>query len=206
MVGCKAPNGAQPGAKGETPQKAQAQWEAPPNQKGNDLNLIVLVSDSFRADNLAAYGSTWVDTPNLNDFAKESIVFDSYYPEGLPTIPLRRQLYTGRRIFPTHLYFQQDSVKLAGWHELFLEDVTLAETLLAAGYQTALIADLPHLFKPGRNFQRASTTSSGCADRKSITARKRRAQPRTSVLYIPRTTCNWWVLPQVGGEKALPTF
>jgi arylsulfatase A-like enzyme len=151
VVGCKAPSAAQPSA---TPQKAQAHWEAPPNQKGNDLNLIVLVSDSFRADNLAAYGSTWVDTPNLNDFAKESIVFDSYYPEGLPTIPLRRQLYTGRRIFPTHQYFQQDSVKLPGWHELFIEDVTLAETLLAAGYQTALIADLPHLFKPGRNFQR----------------------------------------------------
>ena len=151
VVGCKAPSAAQPGP---TPQKAQAHWEAPPSQKGNDLNLIVLVSDSFRADNLAAYGSTWVDTPNLNDFAKESIVFDSYYSEGLPTIPLRRQLYTGRRIFPTHLYFQQDSVKLPGWHELFIEDVTLAETLLAAGYQTALIADLPHLFKPGRNFQR----------------------------------------------------
>jgi arylsulfatase A-like enzyme len=154
IVGCKAPNGEQASAKGATPQKAQAQWEAPPSQKGNDLNLIVLVSDSFRADNLAAYGSNWVDTPNLNDFAKDSIVFDSFYPEGLPTIPIRRQLYTGRRIFPTHLYFQQDSVKLPGWHELFVEDVTLSETLLAAGYQTALIADLPHFFKPGRNFQR----------------------------------------------------
>jgi len=154
IVGCNGPNGAQPGAKSETPQKAQAHWQAPPAQKGNDLNLIVLVSDSFRADNLAVYGSNLVDTPNLNDFAKESIVFDSFYPEGLPTIPIRRQLYTGRRIFPTHLYFQQDSVKLPGWHELFVEDVTLSETLLAAGHQTALIADLPHFFKPGRNFHR----------------------------------------------------
>jgi arylsulfatase A-like enzyme len=154
IVGCKAPNGPQSGTKGETPPKTQAHWQAPPAQKGNDLNLIVLVSDSFRADNLAVYGSNWVETPNLNEFAKESIVFDSFYPEGLPTIPVRRQLYTGRRIFPTHLYFQQDSVKLPGWHELFLEDVTVSETLLAAGYQTALIADLPHLFKPGRNFHR----------------------------------------------------
>ena len=67
MVGCEAPKTAQPGATGETPQKTQAHWEAPPRQKGNDLNLIVLVSDSFRADNLAAYGSKWVETPNLND-------------------------------------------------------------------------------------------------------------------------------------------
>ena len=78
-------------------------WEAPPKQKGNDLNLIVLVSDTFRADNLEAYGSEWVQTPNLNQFAKESVLFESFYPEGLPTIPLRRQLYTGRRIFPTAL-------------------------------------------------------------------------------------------------------
>lgn len=150
IAGCKTTPAPQPAQE----PKPQAHWQAPPNQTGNGLNLIVLVSDSFRADNLAAYGSHWVETPNLNDFAKESIVFDSFYGEGLPTIPLRRQLYTGRRIFPTHLYFQQDDVKLPGWHELFLEDVTLAETLVTAGYQTALIADLPHLFKPGRNFQR----------------------------------------------------
>jgi hypothetical protein len=33
VVGCKAPSAALPGA---TPQKAQAHWEAPPSQKGND--------------------------------------------------------------------------------------------------------------------------------------------------------------------------
>jgi arylsulfatase A-like enzyme len=151
VVGCKTePHSVTTSA----PPKPQAHWEAPPAQKGNNLNLIVLTSDSFRADNLAAYGSQWVDTPFLNQFAKESVIFDSFYPEGMPTIPIRRQVYTGRRIFPTHFYFQQDSVKLAGWHELFMEDVTLSETLLASGYSTALIADLPHLFKPGRNFHR----------------------------------------------------
>jgi arylsulfatase A-like enzyme len=143
-----------PGAQASVPGQG---WEAPPKQSGNQLNLIVLVSDTFRADNLEAYGSQWVQTPYLNQFAKESILFEDFYPEGLPTIPLRRQLYTGRRIFPTHFYFQQDSVKIPGWHELFLEDVTLAETLQAAGYATALIADLPHLFKPGRNFHRGFT-------------------------------------------------
>jgi arylsulfatase A-like enzyme len=154
LAGCKPEEKQSSVAASPVAQKEQGRWEAPPKQKGNDLNLIVLVSDTFRADNLEAYGSEWVQTPNLNQFAKESVLFESFYPEGLPTIPLRRQLYTGRRIFPTHFYFQQDSVKIPGWHELFLEDVTLSETLLAAGYDTALIADLPHLFKPGRNFHR----------------------------------------------------
>jgi arylsulfatase A-like enzyme len=157
LAGCKAaPKSANETSSNEAsaPIPGQGHWEKPPQQSGNQLNLIVLVSDSFRADNLETYGSQWVETPYLNQFAKESIVFEDFYPEGLPTIPLRRQLYTGRRIFPTHFYFQQDSVKIPGWHELFLEDVTLAETLEAAGYSTALIADLPHLFKPGRNFHR----------------------------------------------------
>jgi len=80
MVGCKTPNGTQPGEKSETPQKTQAHWQAPPAQKGNDLNLIVLVSDSFRADNLAVYGSNWVETPNLNDCPR--------FPSGASFIPV----------------------------------------------------------------------------------------------------------------------
>lgn len=154
LAGCKSGKHSTPAVNSTTSHKVQAHWERPPKQTGNNLNVIVLVSDTYRADNLEAYGSQWVDTPNLNQFAKESIVFESFYPEGMPTVPIRRQLYTGRRIFPTHFYFQQDSVKLPGWHQLFLEDVTLSETLQAADYQTALIADLPHLFKPSRNFHR----------------------------------------------------
>ena len=39
----------------------------PPKQQGNNLNLIVIVSDTFRHDNLACYGPKWLDkleTPN----------------------------------------------------------------------------------------------------------------------------------------------
>lgn len=141
-------------AQAQTQANAKPHWEPPPKQKGNDLNLIVLVSDTFRADNLAAYGSQWVETPNLNKFAEQSVIFESFYPEGMPTVPIRRQLYTGRRIFPTHSYFQQSTTQAFGWHPLYLEDVTLSETLQAADYQTALIADVYHIMKPGLNFHR----------------------------------------------------
>jgi arylsulfatase A-like enzyme len=129
-------------------------WERPPKRQGNNLNVILLVSDTFRADNLAAYGSQWVECPNLNRLAAQAIIFEDAYPEGMPTIPIRRQLYTGRRIVPTYYYYQHESVQLPGWHQLYNEDVTLAEVLIEAGYATALIADLPHLQKPGRNFHR----------------------------------------------------
>lgn len=139
------------------PANDKPRWQAPPTQTGNNLNLIVLVSDTFRADNLAAYGSEWVETPYLNKFAEDSAIFESTYPEGMPTVPIRRQLYTGRRIAPVHTYFQNGTIQPYGWEPLYLEDVTLAETLKASNYQTALIADLYHIMKPGMNFHRGFT-------------------------------------------------
>jgi len=56
-------------------------WERPPKQSGNNLNVILLVSDTFRADNLTAYGSHWIDCPNLNRFAEQSVIFEDAYPE-----------------------------------------------------------------------------------------------------------------------------
>jgi arylsulfatase A-like enzyme len=139
------------------PGPAATSWQPPPKQSGNNLNLVVLVSDTFRADNLEVYGSQFVETPALNRFAKEAVVFEQFHPEGMPTVPIRRQLYTGRRIFPTHTYFQNSTMQTFGWHPLYLEDVTLAETLLAADYRTALVADVYHIMKPGMNLQRGFT-------------------------------------------------
>lgn len=131
-------------------------WEKPPDQKdkGNRLNLILLDVDTFRADNLACYGGNQVDCPNLDRFAQDSVIFEEAYPEALPTVPIRRNLMTGRRIVPFDYYQQHDPVQMPGWHPLFFEDVTLAETLHEAGYATALIADILHFTRPGRNFHR----------------------------------------------------
>ena len=61
---------------------------------------------------------------------------------------------TGRRILPFYYYRQKEPVQLPGWHDLYNEDVTLSETLKEAGYTSALIADVPHMQRPGRNFHR----------------------------------------------------
>lgn len=136
-------------------------YQPPPKQQGNNLNLIVIVSDTFRHDNLACYGPKWLEnleTPNLDRFAEKSVVFQDAYPEGMPTIVIRRQLYTGRRVVPCHYFPQHEDVQLAGWHPLYFEDVTLSETLLNAGYVNTLMSSLYHEFKPGRNFHRGFHT------------------------------------------------
>ncbi len=138
-----------------------SKWERPRKQSGNGLNLIVIVADTFRYDNLACYGAKWLEqleTPNLDRFAQNSTVFADAYPEGLPTIPVRRTLYTGRRVIPCYYFPQHESVQLPGWHQLYHEDVTLGETLLEAGYVNALISSVYHQFKPGRNFHRGFLT------------------------------------------------
>jgi arylsulfatase A-like enzyme len=119
------------------------------------MNLIVLCSDTFRVDHLSCYGASPVSTPNLDRLAAEGVRFTSAFGEGTPTLPARRVMYTGRRIFP-FLWAPQkwDQVQLPGWHPLFYEDVTLAEWLHERGYGTGLVSDLPHQFKPGKNFHR----------------------------------------------------
>ena len=72
------------------------------------MNLIVIVLDSFRQDHVSTYhkgtpafeGIPPCQTPNIDQFAEECVVFENAYPEALPTIPIRTQLMTGQRTLP----------------------------------------------------------------------------------------------------------
>jgi len=129
--------------------------EEPQEQKGNGLNLILICVDTWGANYVGAYGNDRIKTPHVDKLAARSALFMDAYPECLPTIPTRRVLYTGRRIFPTRQIVQpDDQVRIRGWHQLFAEDITLAEMLRKASYTTALVSDLYHTFKPNKNFHR----------------------------------------------------
>jgi arylsulfatase A-like enzyme len=119
------------------------------------MNLLFIVSDTLRWDYLGAYGNNWIKTPNLDRLAAESVLFEDAYAEGLPTLPARRVMQTGRPIVPFRYVPQKsDMVQLQGWHGVFDEDVTLAECLGQQGYVSALVTDVYHMMKPGKNFHR----------------------------------------------------
>ena len=129
--------------------------QQPQLPKGNRLNLILICVDTWGANSVGCYGNPWIRTPAVDRLAARSALFLDAYPETLPTIPCRRVLYTGRRIFPTRQIVQpDDQVRIRGWHQLFAEDITLAEMLKQASYTTGLVSDLYHTFKPGKNFHR----------------------------------------------------
>ena len=120
------------------------------------MNVVLIVFDSLRADHIGAYGNDWIHTPNLDAFARESVLFTDSYPESLPTLPFRQGLCTGQRVFPYHGFqrLKGDTVGAPGWGPIPEEHDTLAELLSASGYRTGLVSDLYHTFKPSRNFHR----------------------------------------------------
>ena len=124
------------------------------------MNIILIVFDSLRRDCVGVYGSPeWgeVEVPHFRAFAEQSVVLTQAYPNVLPTLPARVSLYTGKQVFPFEngdFHLKGDFVGAPGWGPIPEEDPTLAELLSAAGYRTAMIGDLYHMFKPSKNFWR----------------------------------------------------
>ena len=142
------------GAAGAAALPAAQSPASAPGQDGK-LNLIHIGVDTWGTHWLGCYGAQQAHTPHVDAFVRRAAMFTDMYPEVLPTIPCRRSIYTGRRIFPSQLILQpDDQVKIRGWHQLFTEDVTISETLKAAGYTTGIVSDLYHQFKPDKNFHR----------------------------------------------------
>lgn len=115
------------------------------------MNVIGIMLDSLRQDHVSFYnaarpvfeGIPACRTPNLDAFASESVVFDNAYPEALPTIPVRTQLFTGQCTLP-----------FRPWQPLTREDISIAEILRSAGYVCGIISDCYHYRAPGMNFHR----------------------------------------------------
>lgn len=116
------------------------------------MNLIVIMLDSLRQDHLGIYnqhtgapfaGIRACETPNMDKFGRDSVIFDSVYPEALPTIPVRTAMMTGQRTLLNR-----------PWQPLNKSDVTMAEILSAEGFVCGLISDTYHFRAPNMNFHR----------------------------------------------------
>ena len=60
------------------------------------MNVILVISDTFRRDNLNCYGYDEVHTPHLSRFAEKAFIFDRAYCSSFPTVPNRRDTLLGR--------------------------------------------------------------------------------------------------------------
>jgi len=60
------------------------------------MNVIWIISDTFRRSAVGAYGNGNIHTPALDALAAKSVRFDRHYLAGFPTMPARADFLTGR--------------------------------------------------------------------------------------------------------------
>jgi arylsulfatase A-like enzyme len=106
-------------------------------------NVVVIVADTFRRDHLGAYGNPRIRTPHLDEFARQSVVFDDHVLSSFPTMPARADILTGTFSY-THM----------GWEPLPRHLMTLPELLSKAGYLTMGIVDTPFYIRNGFGYDR----------------------------------------------------
>ena len=97
-------------------------------------NGIILISlDTLRADHLGCYGYQRDTSPSIDAFAKKNIVFENAVVQSPWTLPSHVSIMTS--LYPISHGVYRDSPMLAEGN------VTLAELLQEAGYQTAAFTD-----------------------------------------------------------------
>src|SRR5215510_2620541 len=59
-------------------------------------NILFILSDDHSRPYLGAYGATWMSTPNLDQFAREGMLFEQAFTAAPQCVPSRTALMTGR--------------------------------------------------------------------------------------------------------------
>lgn len=91
-----------------------------------------MLADDMGYDDMSLRGNNCVETPNLNNFARQSTSFDNFYVHSV-SAPTRASLLTGRHFLRTGI-----SGVHAGRDFLNLDEVTIAEAFQQAGYTTGM--------------------------------------------------------------------
>jgi len=110
---------------------------APPT----DLNVVLVVIDSLRADHLGVYGYSEPTSPFLDGFAAESVVFENAYAASSHPPQSVAALLTGR--LPT----SGGSIGLEA--EPSEEAATLARVFRGGGFHTGIVSNQPLLSSRG---------------------------------------------------------
>ena len=122
---------------------------APAQVPARARNVVVIVLDNVRADHIGAYGSRRVKTPSIDALAQQSLRFTDYQPEVFPTIPARRSIMTGQRVYPFRGWRPTRGLpREPGWQGISRRTPIFTDVLREAGYRTGYVTDNPHILAP----------------------------------------------------------
>lgn len=110
---------------------AEEPFASTAKQISKQPNVIVILTDDQGWGDLSVNGNTNVSTPNIDELARDGASFDRFFvcPVCSPT---RAEFLTGRYHARSGVYSTS-----AGGERMNLDEVTIADTFKAAGYQTA---------------------------------------------------------------------
>ena len=98
-----------------------------------------MIVDTLRADHV--YGNR-AKTPNIDELMRQGLSFTRFYPEAMPTIPARRSILSGRRVFPFHGWHPYKGLlHEPGWAPLGNVSAAFTSVLRRNGYWTAYVTD-----------------------------------------------------------------
>ncbi|MDA2930393.1 sulfatase, partial [Acidobacteria bacterium AH-259-O06] len=121
---------------------------SPTAPDGGRPNFVFILIDDLGWKDLGCYGSTFYETPNIDQLANEGMRFTDAYTAAPVCSPTRASLLTGKYPASLNLTDWIRGRKQWPWAKLLvpefnqqlpLQEVTIAEALKAAGYVTASI-------------------------------------------------------------------
>ena len=116
-------------------------WRAAVAEIGGALNIILILVDSLNKDALRIYNpDTVCATPNIEAFAAQAHVFENHFISGLPCMPARREIFSGRSDFLWR-----------PWGPLEIFDPRLPREMQALGMNTAIVTDHYHYWEETAN-------------------------------------------------------
>jgi len=114
--------------------------------ESGDTNVLLLIIDSLRPDYVGCYGSPRVQTPTIDALAARGLRFTRAFPEAMVTVPARRSMFTGRRIFPFHDWKLHPGLgRSPGWAPIDDLDTVFTTEMGKRGYWTTHVTDNPHI-------------------------------------------------------------
>jgi len=122
---------------------------AAPDAARTRPNIVLVIIDTLRADHVSAYGGR-AHTPSIDSLAARGVRYTRFYPEAMATVPARRSILTGRRVWPFRGWHPYPTLRgTPGWQPIDDPATTFTSALRRAGYWTGYVTDNPFLgFSP----------------------------------------------------------
>lgn len=102
-------------------------------------NILLILADQLRADFCGCYGADWVKTPNIDQLAKEGVLYKTAVTPSPACVPARASLLTGvsaveNRVLDNAKWLRPDHEKMGIY--------TWPQVLAKEGYHTAAIGKM----------------------------------------------------------------